>query len=346
MSSGIILSVRRTYGTGAIFQRGKIWHIQIRLPDGKRYSESSGSEDEADAKRLLKLRSAEMVMGRNLSPTKVTVADLCDLVVQDYQIRKLRSLKHVIWRIERHIKPALGRVKASECGSYAIRSYVARRQAAGAENSTINRDLAILRRGFSIALHSDPPLVYHAPAIRALPEHNVREGFIEQQHYKALLKELPDRLKGLLVVAYHVGNRKNELLQLRPDQVDLASGEIRLSGRQTKGKAPRTLPIYWEMGAWLEMQLAELREYWPSCQWLFHHQNRPIGRHLVGWTEACVRAGLPGLHFHDLRRSAVRNLERAGVTASDRDGYHRPQDRGRLPPLRYRGARGPEDGRA
>jgi integrase len=222
-------------------------------------------------------------------------------------------LKHVIWRSERHVKPALGCLKASECSSHAIRSYVVGRQAAGAEDSTINRELAILRRGFSIALHSDQPLVYSTPAIRHLAEQNVRGGFIEQPRYKALLNELPDRLKCLLVVGYHVGNRKNELLKLRRDQVDLDAGEIRLSGRQTKGKAPRTLPIYGEMGAWLEMQLAELRAFWPNCPGLFHHQNRPIGQHLAGWSEACARAGLPGLHFHDLRRSAVRNLKRAGV---------------------------------
>jgi integrase len=47
--------------------------------------------------------------------------------------------------------------------------------------------------------------------------------------------------------------------------------------------------------------------------WVFFYPSQPIGAHLDGWREACERAGVPNLLFHDLRRSAVRNMMRAGI---------------------------------
>jgi hypothetical protein len=46
---------------------------------------------------------------------------------------------------------------------------------------------------------------------------------------------------------------------------------------------------------------------------IFGARNRTLSNHLPGWGEACERAGLPGLPFPDLRRSAVRNMKRAWV---------------------------------
>jgi len=64
------------------------------------------------------------------------------------------------------------------------------------------------------------------------------------------------------------------------------------------------------MMGWLERQW-KCRK--PGCDLVFHWEGRPLGSHLKGWDRACVVVGLEGLHFHDLRRSAIRNMERAGI---------------------------------
>jgi integrase len=51
-----------------------------------------------------------------------------------------------------------------------------------------------------------------------------------------------------------------------------------------------------------------------GCPFVFHVKGTPIGEWRKTWTRACQAAGLPGKLFHDLRRTVVRNLVRAGVT--------------------------------
>lgn len=48
-------------------------------------------------------------------------------------------------------------------------------------------------------------------------------------------------------------------------------------------------------------------------QHVFHNNGAPIKDYYAAWRTACKKAGVPGRLVHDLRRTAVRNLVRAGV---------------------------------
>jgi integrase len=78
-----------------------------------------------------------------------------------------------------------------------------------------------------------------------------------------------------------------ELRKVEWPQVDLKAGEIWLEKKQTKGKKPRTIPIYGEMRPWLEMQKAERDQKWPDCRLVFRYLSKPIGSHLKGFVGAC-----------------------------------------------------------
>jgi len=67
----------------------------------------------------------------------------------------------------------------------------------------------------------------------------------------------------------------------------------------------------WRIGS--SNQWEDHEKNWPDCPWVFHWNGKPIGSHMKGWSKACKSAGLDGLLFHDLRRSAVRNMERADI---------------------------------
>jgi integrase len=293
-----------------VYQRGPIWWIQYYV-HGALVRVTTGFTEKADAENVLKQRIGEAAAGRHVGPERATIADLCQLVIEDNHLRKLRDAQHVEWRCKSHIEPLLGRLLASRFGPTQVRQYVAQRRAAGAADATINRELGIVRRGLQLGYEADPPLVQRIPIIHRLEEDNVRQGFLEPDQYEKLLGELPANLKALFVCGYHTGARKNELRQIQWPQVDFEAGLIRLSAGQTKNKRARTLPIYGDMRRWLEHQ----RKTCPAgCLWVFHGAHGcPVDNHLNGWAEACKRAGVPGLLFHDLRRSAVRNMKRAGI---------------------------------
>jgi len=142
---------------------------------------------------------------------------------------------------------------------------------------------------------------------------NVRKGFLEHTAYTRLRDELPEYLRALFVVAYHTGARRGELTRIQWPQVDFTANRITLNPGETKNDEPRTLPIYGEMREWLLMAKEARDLNFPACPWVFHENGRRIQTFRRAWASACERAKLPGLLFHDLRRSAVRNMVRAGI---------------------------------
>jgi hypothetical protein len=90
--------LRRPRGTGQVFKRGLIWWIKYHR-EGKSYRESSGSANRGEAERLLKSRLGQIADDRfkGIADRKLTMADLFELVVEDYRIANKRSVRDVEW---------------------------------------------------------------------------------------------------------------------------------------------------------------------------------------------------------------------------------------------------------
>lgn len=183
------------------------------------------------------------------------------------------------------------------------------------------------------------------PHFAMLPEAKPRQGFFEPAQCQALLAALPDYLKPVLGVAYHTAMRPGEVRSIKWSQVDFLSGVIRLNAEQTKGNASRNIPIFGELKNVLLAQHAKCQ---PGCDYVCFRVTATghvvrIGDFRKVWQDRCVKLGLgawvqavdangapkftkatsrrkakpvmiyKGLLVRDLRRSGVRNLNRAGV---------------------------------
>jgi integrase len=145
-------------------------------------------------------------------------------------------------RITKYLRPEFGDITAAKLTSKNIREYIEKRQK-DAANATINGELPIVRRAYNLGALEDPPLVYRVPRIPKLKEDNIREGFIGTDQYRASLDDLPNPVKPVFLLGYHLGMRTGELLALRRDWVDLAKGLIYVNGRVTKNRKAKTAPI-------------------------------------------------------------------------------------------------------
>jgi integrase len=243
----------------------------------------------------------------------VRFEELAEDFLNDYQANGRKSLVWAKRRIECHLLPFFGGLRVVDITTDRVRAFVIKRQGERASNGSINRELAALKRMFNLAGEMTPPKVARVPYIPMLKESNVRKGFFEHGDFLALRRELAEYLKPVLTFGYYTGAREGEVVNLKWDQVDLEARTVHLEPGTTKNDQPRTIPLTGELLETLRAQKAFRDSKFPECACVFFRKGKRIGNFQRAWKSACTRVGNPGRLFHDLRRTAVRNMVRAGV---------------------------------
>jgi integrase len=218
-----------------------------------------------------------------------------------------------------HLTPWFGGRRLVDITTADARAFTAARLKAGASPAEVNRELAILIRMFRLAKRAGR-FVGDVPHIETLAEHNVRKGFFERDQFEAVKAHLPAALRGPLEFAYLTGWRlTSEILPLEWRHVDWTGRSVRLDVGTTKNGEGRSYPFTAAIETLLKAQDADrgrLAQAGKIVPFVFHRHGKRITSVRRAWTTATTKAGLPGRLVHDFRRSAVRNLERDGVSRS------------------------------
>jgi integrase len=199
-----------------------------------------------------------------------------------------------------------------------IALYKKKRYGADKQPATINRELHYL--GQALRFAQEKELIERIPRIRKEPEDNARQGFFDHAEFERVVSFLLEDLKDFARFAYYAGWRRNEIAHLAWSHIE--GDVLRLPPTISKTKDGRVLILEGELAAIIERRRLVRRDDTPL---VFHRtlqgsryvragSGHPIKTFYKAWKTACAKAGTPVKRFfHDFRRTAVRNMNRAGV---------------------------------
>jgi integrase len=337
--------------TGELIQRGETWYIRWYAANGQRKQASTGTTKRSEAEKQLRDKLKAKDDGLPGDVGKLRLREAADDLIADYSTNGKRSLACARRRIDKHLAPYFGlRTRMTAITTSTVRAFIAKRQkdtvlvrkartwtdGAGRRHheddvrrpvsrAEINRELTTLKRMFSLAVQAGT--LTHKPYIPMLREHNTRTGFFEADQFLAVRRRLPEAIQPIVTFAYITGWRiASEVLPLQWRQVDFAAGEIRLDAGTTKNGEGRVFVMTDDLRAVLLAQQAARDAQQKAghlCPWVFFRlvaderggekKPRPVKAFTKVWKQACLDAGCPGRIPHDLRRTAVRNMVRAGI---------------------------------
>jgi integrase len=306
---------KRKYRTGGIYKpKGcKNWTIYYSLKR-KRYRVATGTSNYATAQQILLRRVGSVANGDAIDPKieKIKVTDLWGPFLLDRE-NEGRGLEYLKMRWRKHVEPFFAQYRAADVGTDLMNEYIKVRRDEQASNATINREIAVLRGMLRLGFYSKPQKLKSLPKFPRLDESlNVRTGFLDPQKYQALAdnaSKIGIWMRAIFEIAYTWGWRKSELnMQVR--QVDFNANVVRLDPGMTKNKKGREVT----MTPTIHALLVECARGKQANDALFTRENgTAVNDFSVSWRRLRVAAGVPHLLLHDLRRTAVRNLVRAGV---------------------------------
>jgi len=321
---------KRAYGTGNVSDLGDgIFQLKYRppwanKPNYKRIKiEGKNPRKQADAALGDWVKELDALKEK---PVKLSIQKLHDLLIADYRRNDQASTEDTSKKFKKHLSVYFANHDMNDTDDDVVEEYMdgkkkGSKAVKGLRNGTINRHVSWLQRALKIARKKG--LTKAIFEVKKLDERDgIRQGFVSYEEYMAILLKLAAHLQMLWCFAYYWGIRKGELLKLRWEWIMpyLADDEpiFKVPGfdpktkeRITKNGEPHTLPLYMpEMREFLKLALSTRTS---DCPFVFQYRGERLKSPRTGFENARREANLEHIMIHDMRRTAIRNMVKAGI---------------------------------
>jgi integrase len=239
--------------------------------------------------------------------TPPTIGELLDGLQKDFELRGLWNQRNQSnFRMARAAFSE--KMKAETLTGQDVSTYIEKKLSKGRAPATVNRAMGLVAKAFKLG-------DVRGPKFRHLSEKgNERRGFFERAEFDAVYRHLPSEVADFSLFCFLSGWRKGEAASI--EWSDVEGNLIRLRSQHSKNGESRSVVIAGELVALMERRReARLVGGTMLSRFVFHRAGAPIQEFRKSWASACKKAGVNRL-FHDLRRSAVRNMIRSGVAQS------------------------------
>jgi integrase len=278
---------------------------------GKQYQKTTRTENKKQAQRIhdkVKYEIAEGIWFDRLPGEDKTFKEMMEKFEEEHASKKrsAATFKEYI----KKLNSFFGDCTVSKISPPMINEFKNKRRSEGVTGATINRHLATLRKAFNLAIN-EWEWVKENPVLRVSVEKEPpgRVRYLSEEEFDRLYDACPEWLKPIVLTAKHTGMRRENILSLKWEQVDLFRRVITLE--HTKNDERHGIPLNDTL---LQMFLSLSKVRHLHSSYVFCHENgKRFYEIKKGFKKALKKAGIEDFRFHDLRHCFASSLVQKGV---------------------------------
>ena len=297
-----------------MYKRADVWWTCIRH-NGIKIQKSLETSDRKLAQAIEAKIRTEIVEGKyyeKLAGNNKTFMDMMDKFMKEHAPKVSNKTQTSYTTSLNHLIPFFGESSLLSISPKMISRYKVLRKDEGAKPASVNLELAMLSKAFSLAVREwewlrDNPVL----RVQKDKENNERDRWLSKDEETIILDNCPEWLRDILVFDLNTGLRQDELLSLEWSRVNLLRKTILITN--TKNDKPKTVPLN-KIALDVINRRSKVRSI--KNNFVFFNRNGKkisVNNLRISFNNVMRKAGIKDFRFHDLRHTFATRLAQAGV---------------------------------